>query len=89
MSEEIFRKKSLEKIQSPENLTDCVRVPDPGVWLLLVAAAALAAGALLWFTVGKPAVDAAQAAASAADAPAVVSVADTVSGTELISASDN
>lgn len=89
MSEEIFRKKSLEKIQSPENLTDCVRVPDPGVWLLLVAAAALAAGALLWFTVGKPAVDAAQAAASAADVPAVVSVADTVSGTELISASDN
>lgn len=48
MSEEIFRKKSLDKIKSPENLNDYVRVSNPGVWLLLAAIIVLLAGACLW-----------------------------------------
>lgn len=48
MKEEIFRKKSLDKVKSPENLDDYIRVTNPGVWLLLVSALVLLAGACVW-----------------------------------------
>ena len=48
MSEEIFRKKSLDKVKSPENLDDYIRVSNPGVWLLLVSVIILLAGACVW-----------------------------------------
>lgn len=53
MSEEIFRKKSLDKIKSPENLNDYLRVSNPGVWLLLAAVIALLAGAVIWGVFGR------------------------------------
>ena len=52
MSEEIFRKKSLEKIKSPESLDDYVRVTNPTVWLLLAAVIVLLVGAIIWGTFG-------------------------------------
>ena len=52
MSEEIFRKKSLDKIKSPENLNDYLRVSNPGVWLLLAAVIALLIGAVIWGVYG-------------------------------------
>ena len=76
MSEELFRKKSLDKIKSPENLTDYIRVSSPSMWLLFIAAAALALGAALWFFVGRPAVDAAAARAEAASGAAAVAAAE-------------
>ena len=48
MSEEIFRKKSLDKVKSPENLDDYIRVSNPGVWLLLISVIVLLAGACVW-----------------------------------------
>ena len=48
MSEEIFRKKSLDKIKSPENLNDYLRVSNPGVWMLLAAVIVLLIGAVIW-----------------------------------------
>ena len=48
MSEEIFRKKSLDKVKSPESLDDYIRVSNPGVWLLLVSVIALLIGAIVW-----------------------------------------
>ena len=48
MDESIFRKKSLEKISSPESLGDYLRVTSPSVWLILVAIILLLAGILLW-----------------------------------------
>lgn len=48
MSEEIFRKKSLEKISAPESLNDYIRVSNPGVWLLLVAVVVLLIGMCIW-----------------------------------------
>lgn len=48
MGEEIFRKKSLDKVRSPENLDDYIRVSNPGVWLLLVSIIVLLAGACVW-----------------------------------------
>lgn len=48
MAEEIFRKKSLDKIKSPESLNDYVRVSNAGIWLVLVAVIVLLAGACVW-----------------------------------------
>lgn len=53
MEEGIFRKKSMDKIKSPEELNDYVRVPDPGIWLLLVSAVLLIAGACIWKFFGQ------------------------------------
>lgn len=48
MNEEIFRKKSLDRIKSPENLDDYIRVSNPGIWLLLISIIVLLAGACIW-----------------------------------------
>ena len=53
MKEEIFRKKSLDRIKSPEALNDYVRVANPGVWLLLAAVIALLLGAIAWGVFGR------------------------------------
>ena len=51
-SEELFRKKSLDKVKSPENLDDYIRVSNPGVWLLLISVIVLLAGACVWGAFG-------------------------------------
>ena len=53
MNEEIFRKKSLDKVKSPENLDDYIRVTNPGVWLILIFIIALLVGACIWGTFGE------------------------------------
>lgn len=52
MNEKIFRKKSLERISSPEQLTDYIRVSNPSVWIVLSAIVVLLAGALIWSVFG-------------------------------------
>lgn len=52
MNEKIFRKKSLERISSPEQLTDYIRVSNPSVWIVLAAVVVLLAGALIWSVFG-------------------------------------
>ena len=52
MNEEIFRKKSMDKVNSPENLDDYIRVSNPGVWLLLISVIILLAGACIWGAFG-------------------------------------
>lgn len=53
MNEEIFRKKSLDKIKSPENLDNYIRVSNPGVWLLLISIVVLLVGACVWGIFGQ------------------------------------
>lgn len=48
MGEEIFRKKSLDKAKSPDNLDDYIRVSNPSVWLLLISVIVLLVGACVW-----------------------------------------
>ena len=48
MGEEIFRKKSLDKAKSPDNLDDYIRVSNPSVWLLLISVIVLLIGACAW-----------------------------------------
>ena len=44
----LYRKSSMERIQSPEQLTDYLRVTNPTVWVLLVAVVVLLVGLLIW-----------------------------------------
>ena len=48
----IFRKKTLDRISSPEQLTDYLRVTNPGIWVVLAAVILLLAGVLAWSMVG-------------------------------------
>ena len=48
MNEKIFRKKSLARMKSPDDLNDYIRISEPGIWLLVAAMAILLAGAFLW-----------------------------------------
>ena len=53
MQEEIFRKKSLDKVKSPETLDDYIHVSNPGVWLVLVSIIVLLVGACVWGFFGR------------------------------------
>ena len=48
----VFRKKTLDRISSPEQLTDYLRVTNPGIWVVLVAVILLLAGLFAWAAVG-------------------------------------
>lgn len=52
MDNTIFRKKSMDRISSPEQLQDYIRVSNPGVWLLLVGIVAILAGFCVWCAFG-------------------------------------
>ena len=45
---QLFRKKSLESIESPEVLDDYLRVTSPGVWMILGAVILLLVGMIVW-----------------------------------------
>lgn len=53
MENNIFRKKSMDRISSPEQLNDYIKVANPGVWLLLGAVVVLLAGICVWGVFGK------------------------------------
>ena len=42
----------MERISSPEQLTDYLRVTTPGLWILLAAVIALLIGFFVWMSVG-------------------------------------
>lgn len=52
MEKSIFRKKSMDKINSPENLDDYIRVTGPSLWLILGAIIALLIGFCAWGALG-------------------------------------
>ena len=49
----IFRKKTLDRISSPEQLTDYLRVTNPGIWMVLATVILLLAGIFAWSTAGR------------------------------------
>ncbi len=53
MAETIFRKESVKKVSSPEELHDYIKISNPGIWLVLAAAAALLIALLVWAAVGS------------------------------------
>lgn len=52
MKTSVFRKKTLDRISSPEQLTDYLRVTNPGIWVVLAAVILLLAGIFAWSAVG-------------------------------------
>lgn len=53
MSNQIFRKKSLDRINSPEQLTEYIKVSNPAVWMLLIAVVILLVGVCVWGVMGR------------------------------------
>lgn len=53
MENNLFRKSSVERISSPEQLQDYMRVTSPGIWMVLAAVAALLIGLIVCSATGK------------------------------------
>ena len=54
---ELFRDKSMERINSPEELNDYIRVATPSLWLVLLATTILLVGMLAWGVLGTVSVE--------------------------------
>ncbi|WP_034447571.1 hypothetical protein [Butyrivibrio sp. AE2032] len=50
--QQIFREKTIERISSPDKLTEHLRVTNPAIWIVLAAVILLLAGMLVWATIG-------------------------------------
>ena len=48
MNENLFRKKSLDKMKEPDELNDYIRISEPGIWILLTAFLILLVAACIW-----------------------------------------
>ena len=53
MKKELFREKALNKMSSPEQLNEYIRVTNPGVWTALFAVIILLIGVCVWGALGK------------------------------------
>ena len=53
MQNELFRKKSLDRISSPEELHDYMRVTTPRLWMLLTAIILLLAGFIVYASIAN------------------------------------
>ena len=52
MNQQLFRKKSVDKVSSPEQLNEYIRVANPGVWMVLAAIVILLTGVVVWGFIG-------------------------------------
>ena len=52
MNDKIFRKKSVDRMLSPEQLDDYIKVTNPGVWMVLAAIVILLVGVCVWGVFG-------------------------------------
>ena len=48
----LFRKETIDRISSPEDLTDYLKVTNPGIWIVLIAVIVLLGGIFAWSCVG-------------------------------------
>lgn len=53
MKKELFRKKSMDKISSPDQLNDYIHVSNPSAWIIIVAVIVVLIGACVWGIFGK------------------------------------
>ena len=50
---ELYREKSIEKVSTPEQRNDYIRVTSPSVWVVLIAVVVLMLGVLIWCVFGS------------------------------------
>ena len=53
MADQIFREKSLQRVKSPDELNDYIKVSRPSTWLILGAIIVFLVGVVVWGTFGK------------------------------------
>lgn len=53
MENKIFRKSSLDRISSPEQLNDYIRISKPGIWMVLAALLVLTLALFVWGVFGN------------------------------------
>ena len=53
MAKQVFRQKSVERISSPEELNDYLKVTNPSVWMVLAAVIVLLIGFFVWGFAGS------------------------------------
>ena len=53
MKNSLFREKGMDRVSSPEQLNDRLRVANPGVWLLLTGIFLVLAGICVWGIFGR------------------------------------
>jgi len=52
MNTNLFRKSSIDRVNSPEQLNDYIRVANPSVWILLASIVFLLIGVVIWGVFG-------------------------------------
>ncbi|MBQ8913505.1 MAG: hypothetical protein IJ054_05610 [Lachnospiraceae bacterium] len=52
MNNSIFREKTLERVSSPEELNDYIKVTSPRVWIVMAAILLLLIGMTVWGILG-------------------------------------
>ena len=50
---DLFRKKAMDRVSSPEDLNEYIKVITPSVWLLLTAIIILLVGMVVWSISGS------------------------------------
>lgn len=53
MNNKLFRDKSIERVSSPEQLNDYIRVTGPCIWLVLLGIIVVLAGVIVWGVFGN------------------------------------
>ena len=53
MESNIFRKKSMDRVSSPEQLNDYIKVSNPTVWMILIAIIMFMLGVCAWGYFGR------------------------------------
>ena len=53
MNKQLFKKSNMDRVSSPEQLHDYVKVANPGLWMVISAIVILLAGVVVWGFIGK------------------------------------
>jgi hypothetical protein len=52
MDNKVFRQSSIDRVQSPEQLNDYIKVSNPSVWVVIIASIILVGSILIWSIFG-------------------------------------
>lgn len=52
MTKTVFRQSSIDRVQSPEQLNDYIKVSNPSAWVVIIASIILLGSILIWSIFG-------------------------------------